>query len=91
MKRINHFSAEDFLEFIIGQIDRVEESHNNYQHTHDRIHYDPETGQLYFEEVCINQDGGCYGRGAFGEAFIPVEWNHLLPQSLTTPPNWMDL
>lgn len=35
---------------------------NNYQHTHDRVHFNNDTRRLQLEEVCINQYGSCYGR-----------------------------
>lgn len=88
MKRINHFSSEDFLKFILNQIDRIDEGSNNYAYTHDKVHYDPKTGRLSLEEVCLNGEGGCYGRGVYGQAYIPTEWNAFLPESLTTEPNW---
>jgi hypothetical protein len=35
---------------------------NNYQHTHDRVHFNNDTRRLTLEEVCINEYGSCYGR-----------------------------
>ena len=35
---------------------------NNYQHTHDRVHFNNDTRHLQLEEVCINDYGSCYGR-----------------------------
>lgn len=83
MKRINVFEKEDFLFWIVSKMDRVQKGeHTNLQHTHDEIHYNPETGLLTLEEVCINQDGNVFGRNIFGEAYIPIEWNIFLPEEL---------
>lgn len=92
MKRINHIDPIDFLTYIIRQIDRESlDNSNNYSHTHDRIHYNPNSGHISFEEVCVNEYGSCYGRGVYGDAYIPVEWNEFLPEALTNSPYWMDL
>jgi hypothetical protein len=92
MKVITYFEENDFLSMILAKIDKVEVgNYENYQHTHDRVHYNPETGHIQFEEVCINEYGSCFGRGIGGEAHIPIEWNSLLPKQLLESPNWMDL
>lgn len=92
MKTITHFESIDFLKFIAADIEMVQEGERiNYQHTHDRVHYDPETGDLNVEAICKNQDGAAFGLNQYGYAKIPIEWNQFLPDDLLHTPNWMDI
>lgn len=91
MRRIDYFEPEEFLGFILSKIEMtLEGPHTNLQHTHDRVHYNPETGQILVEEVCIDQDGACFGRNVYGSAIIPIGWNQFLPEKLLNSPYWGD-
>ena len=53
----------EFRTFIKNQIrGSYDGKSNNYQHTHDRVHFNNDTRHLQLEEVCINEYGSCYGR-----------------------------
>jgi hypothetical protein len=89
---INHFDKTDFLDYIISKIDIIPDGDRvNYQHTHDKIFYDPESGRLTIESICKNEHGSSFGLNLIGYATIPTEWNNLLPDMLLNSPNWMDL
>jgi hypothetical protein len=90
MKKITVLEPVDFLNYCLSFAEEVVEERNNYQHTHDRVHYNPETGQLSSEEVCINEHGSCYGRGIYKYVTIPTEWGQFLPSQLTNSPFWGD-
>lgn len=46
---------------------------NNYQHTHDRVHFNNDTRHLQLEEVCINECGSCYGREIGFAVDVPLD------------------
>ena len=60
---------------------------NNYQHTHDRVHFNPYTRQLSLEEVCVNEYGSCYGREI--GFFITVPASVEIPEVLINN-GWFD-
>lgn len=92
MKKITRLDSNDFLEYIVDQIDLIlEGEYVNYQHTHSRIHYSPETGKIKVEPICKNQDGAVFGLNMIGYGQIPVEWNQFLPEMLLNSPNWLDI
>ena len=57
----------------------------NYVHTDYRCHYHPESNTIYAEQVCINQDGQCFGIGLY--ATIQLEDNQTVNWHL----NWTDI
>jgi hypothetical protein len=68
-----------FSTFIKKQIRGAGEGgSNNYQHTHDRVHFNNESRWLTLEEVCINEYGSCYGRN--------VGFGCTVPQDVKIPP-----
>ena len=54
---------------------------NNYQHTHDRVHFNNDTRHLQLEEVCINEYGSCYGREIGFAVNVPLDVE--IPEILT--------
>jgi hypothetical protein len=54
---------------------------NNYQHTHDRVHFNNDTHFLSLEEVCVNEYGSCYGRDI--GFFVGVPTSVEIPEVLT--------
>lgn len=90
MKKITILEPEDFLNYCLYFADVQSEGQNNYQHTHNRIHFNPNTGMLSAEEVCINEYGSSYGRGIYMNIIIPTEWGRFLPQCLQSSPWWGD-
>jgi hypothetical protein len=88
MKKITVLEPIDFMNYCLnfGEVDT--EYANNYSHTHDQVNYNPETGLLSLEEVCINEYGGKYGRNVYKSVIIPKEWQQFLPTELTLSPFW---
>lgn len=73
MTTINYIDNEDFLRYLIGLMPIDEGDIQNYQHTHNRVRYDPDSTTLSYEEVCINEYGSCYGIGRGGCACFADE------------------
>jgi len=91
MRKITILEPVDFLNYCLNfaeeeQAERVE----NYTHTHNRVHYDPDTGILSAEAVNKNENGQCFGIGRYYTVQIPLEWAQFLPSTLTNAPFWGD-
>ena len=72
----------DFRTFIKKQVrGSYDGKSNNYQHTHDRVHFNNDTRHLQLEEVCINEYGSCYGREIGFAVDVPA--NVKVPEILT--------
>ena len=75
------------MNFVSALLRRAERTANgtvqNYMHTHDEVHFHPGTLALTFEEVCVNEYGGRYGRGIGGEIQLTPEQVAQLPGCLT--------
>lgn len=54
----------------------------NYTHTHDEVHFNPDSLKLTFEEVCVNGWGGRYAIGIGGEIPLTPEQVEQLPGCL---------
>lgn len=61
------------------------ENQNNYQHTHYRCRYHPESHTISAEEVCINEYGSYYGRNVWCVVDVPKD------RTVNWDMNWTDL
>lgn len=67
MENIKINTVEELANLVLNANHNVRdgEKAENYQHTHNRVHYSPDSNKLISEEVCINEHGSCYGIGTF--------------------------